>query len=1172
MSDRELKAKITGSVDPSLAAAFKVVTDGAQQMGKAVDGAADQVSAGAKDMGESVQQAAEQIVDSAQDVGKAVDQAGDKVVDSAQDMGKAIDQSSKKSTAAMRDMKKATDDLKIGAAALTTVFTLAARSNLSQQQSIAQLNRTYGDAADGLKDFADELQRTTTFSNDAAVATINTFGSLARNYGLTAEQIKQLTTVTADLATATGFSLPDAAERVAAAIRGEAESAEALGLSMNQAAIDSEGLTLTMSNQEAASFRLNALLEQTGFAQGAAAERAQTHAGQMQQLANRVQDAAQSFADWTGPLGESAAVLSDYALQAGVALAGVTKLASGMKEAGAASKIASAAMSPGGLVAAAGLAAFGVYKLVDALTTSYGEAAGQATQKSKELAESIASIAAGGDPQSVMFAAWQNQLAALGVQLDDLGTQISDKQDEIRALESQGFGASDAQKAENQVTIDAIQAQIDALEALRATFGDGIKAQELYGQANSALTAIINNAGPSQQGLLDITASYFQMLQTGLIGPKEFLDLLISLAGKTTDYDLALNALAGSTTKVAGAVEGATKPLAFLADLMEKVGDKTRLTGLEQTILSDATVILNEGTAAQVREFQALAASAEEAGGGTGLFGRQIRQIRQDIDETTAAVNALTGAWQDADTPWEDSAAGTKAVGQLDLIKARGTDNAKAVIDAALYQFQAQVIGLDQLLAIIKRQFDTVWDPILQGMKTGRDRILEGERQISLDSTGIGESHTKFVDKAIAAGEGYKQSVLEQNQAVREFADSLGYMDSVAEKLRPIDLTVKGGDRTTGVAADLEQSGQALETVFRVAVQGSNALAQSSQEVADWAEDLIGAPGTIAKIDQALADHIITVTQYKQAQDAQVQIDKANADVQAAVTEIQIRQAPILAKLTEEYAKHVQEVANMSAAEQLVTLGFEDATESMKLQQAVALAAAAANDELGAAGEATAQKIIEGAVAADPVLKEMLKSIGLITESDGEIKINFPEGRSVTDAVDTLTVAVASLITTLGGVPPEVVTDVVVNVTGEGQLGGLLSTLNDIDGRVVNAHVNTIYSEIDTSAGGGNLPSNRRLGGVQGFATGGIVQLAEAGPELVQQPNGANFLAATRGLYAVQNGSYVHTADATRSKMSSGPPNFTFNNYGPINGFAGVSEVARALAQAAREHFAGFGG
>jgi hypothetical protein len=63
------------------------------------------------------------------------------------------------------------------------------------------------------------------------------------------------------------------------------------------------------------------------------------------------------------------------------------------------------------------------------------------------------------------------------------------------------------------------------------------------------------------------------------------------------------------------------------------------------------------------------------------------------------------------------------------------------------------------------------------------------------------------------------------------------------------------------------------------------------------------------------------------------------------------------------------------------------------------------------------------------------------------------------------------------------------------------------------------------------------IGGVVNFATGGMVHLAELGPEMLRYPSGAIGMAYTEGNYVVPNGTHVDTASATASTLNGGRNN-----------------------------------
>lgn len=306
------------------------------------------VGASAKAMGTAIKSAADGAGGSLTKIGSESNKA-------AQGLNK-LESEAKGAASAMGDLEsKAT---KVGAALGTG---LAALSRLggqaeTQRRQVDGLQRAYGDATDEILDFTEAIQRSTKFSNEDAREAAQIAATLAQNYGFTTDEIEKLIAVSADLAAIKGVSLAEAVQRTSAAMRGEAESAEFLGLTLNQAAIDREGLTLSMSNEEAAHFRLNALLEQAAYAEGAAGDAAETAAGQAAQFANSLQDIGTNIGAALGPVAGVTAGLADLALimpvvgaGAGKALAGISKLATAAKASQGAMAALSIATGPVGI-------------------------------------------------------------------------------------------------------------------------------------------------------------------------------------------------------------------------------------------------------------------------------------------------------------------------------------------------------------------------------------------------------------------------------------------------------------------------------------------------------------------------------------------------------------------------------------------------------------------------------------------------------------------------------------------------------------------------------------------------------------------------------------------------------------------------------------------------------
>lgn len=113
----------------------------------------------------------------------------------------------------------------------------ALRRSVEMAAESVRLNRTlassYGSATPEMSRFADALSRSADVPRSDILRAAIDARTLAQNYGLSTTQIETLITRTNDLAVANGMALPEAFQRVQSAMRGEAESAEALGLVLN---------------------------------------------------------------------------------------------------------------------------------------------------------------------------------------------------------------------------------------------------------------------------------------------------------------------------------------------------------------------------------------------------------------------------------------------------------------------------------------------------------------------------------------------------------------------------------------------------------------------------------------------------------------------------------------------------------------------------------------------------------------------------------------------------------------------------------------------------------------------------------------------------------------------------------------------------------------------------
>lgn len=470
---------------------------------------------------------------------------------------------------------------KVGAAAET------------QRRQIDGIQKAYGEAADEMLEFADAVQASTKFSNEDAREAAQIAATLAQNYGFTTEEVQKLIDVSADLASIKGIDLADAVQRTSAAMRGEAESAEFLGLTLNQQAIDREGLTLKMSNEEAAHFRLNALLEQAAYAEGAAGEAAATAAGQSAQFANKIQDMTVQVGEMLGPLAGTASSMADFSLALTLGGAAVGKFIGGLS--GAGGKLASfvGAINPIGVAITAAAVAGGV--LVHSLQEQM--AASQAAEDSyvnlASAIDQVSDAAARSNLRDAMVVQSSETQGAEGF-FRNLGSTIAGTS---RNLDEYTISGQEAAEINNLLATGAATAADDVSHF--ATEAVGLKANLDGGNLT------VEQMAHTLEGLNDVFA------YTGN-GAEEVQDEVMRLVDSFIAGDITADALGSGIDRVTADVG------AYADALVPAIEGTARLAATQEEL--DAALASQRGYEATVRgleqagrRYEALADSIREA-------------------------------------------------------------------------------------------------------------------------------------------------------------------------------------------------------------------------------------------------------------------------------------------------------------------------------------------------------------------------------------------------------------------------------------------------------------------------------------------------------------------------------------------------------------------------------
>ena len=263
--------------------------------------------------------------------------------------------------------------------------------------------------------------------------------------------------------------------------------------------------------------------------------------------------------------------------------------------------------------------------------------------------------------------------------------------------------------------------------------------------------------------------------------------------------------------------------------------------------------------------------------------------------------------------------------------------------------------------------------------------------------------------------------LLEQKNAWIEASRAIGGFDDALSTLNLAGMAGNAGLFAESMIA----TGEALDNTFRIIVGNTNALGGQIQAVEDWALELINVAGEYGKIDDLLGEGLITLEQYNAAQQAQAEISHANAIVQQDILKIQAMQAPIIAEATVRQAEYIHGLSTMTAEQQRVRLAFMDTNTVAAAQEIVMQGASAAMGKWGAEGRTAFEAMIHGAAQSNPMLLEVLDTMGIIDQTEVGFDINWDALADGGNAIELLTTNVGHLVDTLReihGLPPIEVT------------------------------------------------------------------------------------------------------------------------------------------------------
>jgi len=868
-----------------------------------------------------------------------------KVGDSSKTMGHSLEKAGIQGEKSLQRISSEAGKAKVslsdfGAVATTlgSVLAYAGNEALKQQQVILGLQKAFGSAADEYIAFADTIAAHSIFNDDDIMRGQRYFATLKNNYDLTDQQIRQLMQTTADLASAYGVSFEDASSRITSAIRGEGEAAEYLGLTMNQQSIDRENLTLTMTNQEAAQFRLNALYQQTSVYQGAAQELANSEVGTRARLTNAIQDNAQALGSFIGPLGSMVA-------GTGFAITGIGQMTGALGKLGPLARSGSLGMTA--LATAVNPVTLGVAALVGGGALLYsqfskvGEATRQLDADLVSLGDTLEQITLAGD-------------TAVSARLKTTIAQIDAIRDVINASSLPEMNVLLGTSFQRAVEFDTSAVKDDLMRVVDIT--------------DDATRAINEN-------LQKLTSA---QRQTYLDWINELLQTAETTAEDSNLDEILEQIIITPASQVPGVMDDAAVSTRGFATALGLLKD-------EADSVFDSLMHINE-------------ISKDDN------LGQQLMKSLGLDPAQRGQITSTLGLIRESLTPLADMPGpGSDQQDWLEWVNESGisvTEHARRI--QAANEARREEAATAAEAAAQEQRLAELTNTSSEALAAGKQHIVDWNETI------------------VAAGEHYQEFIERQGEFIQQARELAGMDDPLSQW----NLAGAASDAAI-LANNLFDVGSAADIAFSTIVGNTESIKSQSDAILSWADGLIAVRGEYSRLDELVSKRFITGTsgifdddsQYAKAQDAYDSIAVSTASIHDNLDAVQAIQSPLMADLLEKQATYLGTLRMMPEQQQLIALGWMDATTAGRAFEFQQLAIKAASGEMGSAGEEAFGSYITGAAQADPVLKSLLIDMGLISEgADGTITVNGVEGAQ--SEVAQLTDSIDALTTTLGGVPP----------------------------------------------------------------------------------------------------------------------------------------------------------
>lgn len=714
---------------------------------------------------------------------------------------------------------------------------------------------------------------------------------------------------------------------------------------------------------------------------------------------------------------------------------------------------------------------------------------------------------------NIVIAAEQGRISSLkrmGIALDENATS----EEALAALQSKYAGQAEAYASTSAASYDRLaNAAENYMEAVGQFLNDN--AQLVF-----AIGGIATAAGPAIDGIKGIGAA----IKDSAAASKAATVLAspwTALAAAAVVTGLAIYDLARDHDNLEHAAERAAMRESQLTGTISDLADQLERVGLLQQAINAGEFLTNISEGAEQREAD-LAALTDEIANFSAMAGAAGESLVTVVDGVVVLTNALgeqgmafsqrtsdvlsdIGALDDGVVTTQELAAAQAFMAgnfeaSADTLDQYNTAFQDAIKLAADYRYDGQAI-IDNINAINTAvQNGTITEE--QGIALLK--AINDER--AFYNKTIQESTNATNDATLAQ---YALNEAMADQAKRGAEQDAYWEKHTANVVKGFENVAHASDtggkalsnfseELSTLAASLQDVGSAgLDRYMQMIVGFTDGIVDSVGAAKDWADALIAPVGTYSELDNLLANNLISMDQYKEAQQAQIDITEDYNRAATARNQIQAMQAPLIAEQADASADYLETLAGMNEQEQLLALAWADQDTAKRANDIAEMAAQ--YDDMGQAGKDAFAEMVTSAAATDPALAAVLENLGLIKKSTTDPtgwEVNMDTMGAETD-MDRLIDTLNDLITTLSEVYN-------LNVTSTFDTTSFWQAYNALPGsKAINVYtVSGDYGFTPGLALGGTAKDTLDYAAA-GRVGRGHTLVGENGPELVTLPYGS---------------------------------------------------------------------